>query len=109
GLGAPHGILVTGGKVFVANSGSSSVDIMSASDGTGLKHFADGSGGVVAHDRLATDGTNLYWTDDVNIASGTGASIWFGALNQTTQCNTMSGSLYCYDSNELPSPYGIAV
>ena len=99
GLGAPHGLVVTGGKVYVANSGSIDVDVMSAADGTGLKHFADGTFGVVAPDRLATDGTSLFWTDDLNINNPSNGAIYFGALDMTTQCAPTF--TYCYDVENL--------
>ena len=105
-MAAPHGVLVNGSNLYVAESGSF-LDVMSSADGTGLKHYADGTGGVVGPDRLATDGTNLFWTDNVNLASGVGGSLWAGSLNQTTKCNATS--YYCYYSNDLPAPYGIAV
>ena len=112
GLGAPHGLVVTGGKVYVANSGSIDVDVMSSADGMGLKHFADAMFGVVAPDRLATDGTNLFWTDDLNIATTSNGAVYFGALDMTTACASMADGgvfTYCYDVKNLPSPYAIAV
>jgi len=103
GLSAPHGLLVNGSSVYVANHGSITVQVMSALDGTGLKLFATSQ---LFPDRLATDGTSLYWTDDTNVASDPGGSIDVGTFAQT-EC--APGYTYCYDARNLPSPYGIAV
>lgn len=104
GLGAPHGILVSGATLYVANHGSITVESMSAIDGTGLKLFATSQ---LFPDRLATDGTNLFWTADANVSTDPGGSINFEAFSQS-YCAPPSYT-YCYLARNLPSPYGIAV
>jgi len=108
GLGGPHGILVHGSELYVADHASIAVQEMSKIDGTGLKNFATSQ---LFPDRLATDNTNLYWTDDANISTSPGGTIEFGNFDQTTDCaiNGDAGFLYCYNLQYLPSPYGIAV
>lgn len=103
GLSAPHGVLVNGSSLYVANHGSITVQVMSKLDGTGLKLFATSQ---LFPDRLATDGTSLFWTDDANVSSDPGGSINFGAFS-LAEC--APGFTYCYDARNLPSPYGIAV
>jgi hypothetical protein len=109
-LGAPHGILVAGSSLYVALNGAINVEVMSKIDGTGLKNFASA---LIQPDRLATDGNELYWTDDANILTGAmmtsqnaGGSVWEGGFDGgTTDC---SGA-YCFYVRDLPAPYGIAV
>jgi len=103
GLSAPHGVLVDGSSLYVANHGSITVQVMSKIDGTGLKLFATSQ---LFPDRLATDGTSLFWTDDANVPTDPGGSIEFGAFS-LAEC--APGYTYCYDARNLPSPYGIAV
>jgi hypothetical protein len=103
GLGAPHAILVHGTTLYVANHGGVSVQMMSTLDGTGLKNFAASQ---LFPDRLATDGTSVFWTADANVATDPGGSIGFGSIAQT-QC--APGYTYCFLARNLPSPYGIAL
>jgi hypothetical protein len=105
GLGAPHGLLVSGSELYVANHGSITVQSMSKSDGTGLKIFATSQ---LFPDRLAANATELFWTADANVSSDPGGSIDFEAFSQAF-CNVQSQSTFCYLGRNLPSPYGIAV
>ena len=104
GLSAPHGLLVAGSELYVANHGSITVQSMSKIDGTGLKIFATSQ---LFPDRLAANATSLFWTDDANVSSDPGGSINFEAFSQS-YCAPPTYT-YCYDANQLPSPYGIAV
>ncbi len=103
GLGAPHGVLLNGSSIYVALYGTINVIFMSKVDGTGLKNFGTNS---IQPDRLASDGTTLYWTSDVNINNTPGGSIWEETFAQT-MCNATNFD--CYFVSELPSPYGITV
>jgi hypothetical protein len=103
GLGAPHGIVVTSDSVYFANRGSITVEVMSKIDGTGEKFFATSQ---LFPERLASDATNLYWTNDANVSTVPGGSVEFGSFAQT-QC--AAGYTVCYLASNLPSPYGIAV
>ncbi len=107
-LPGPHGLLVHGASLYVANHGSISVQVLSAIDGTGLKNFATSQ---LFPDRLATDGANLYWTDNANLSTTPGGTIEYGNFDQTTDCavNGDAGFLYCYNIEFLPSPYGLAI
>jgi hypothetical protein len=102
GLGAPHGILVNGSSLYVANNGSITVQVMSKIDGTGLKNFANTQ---LLPDRLAASATTLYWTDDSN---GAGGQIEEEAFDGSF-CNTQTQSLFCFLAQDLPAPYGIAI
>ncbi len=105
GLGAPHGILVNGASLYVANNGSINVQILSKIDGTGLKNFATSQ---LLPDRLATDGTTLFWTNDSNNPHPASGQIEEEAFAQTC-CNCQTNATFCYLVQDLPAPYGIAV
>lgn len=105
GLGAPHGILVNGSELYVANNGSINVQSMSKTDGTGLKNFASSQ---LFPDRLAASPTTLYWTDNANSPHPAGGRIEEEAFDGSF-CNSQTQSVFCYIADDLPSPYGIAV
>ena len=105
-LGAPHGILVNGSSLYVANNGSINLQVMSKIDGTGLKNFATSQ---LLPDRLAASSTTLYWTNNSNSPHPAGGQLDEEALDGTTFCNTQTNSLFCYLAQDLPGPYGIAV
>jgi hypothetical protein len=104
-LGAPHGIVINGSSLYVAEFGGINIFSLSKIDGTGLKNFATGQ---IFPDRLATDGTTLWWTDNANITSDPGGALEEEFLSQA-YCNAQSLSTYCWLANKLPAPYGIAV
>ncbi len=105
GLGAPHGILLHDPSLYVANNGSINVQVMSKIDGTGLKNFATSQ---LLPDRLATDGTTLFWTNDSNNPFPASGQIEEEAFDQSF-CNVQTSSTFCYLVENLPGPYGIAV
>jgi hypothetical protein len=105
GLGAPHGLLLHGSSLYVANNGSINVQVMSKIDGTGLKNFATSQ---ILPDRLATDGTTLFWTNDSNNPHPASGQIQEEAFDQSF-CNVQSNATFCYLAQDLPAPYGIAV
>jgi len=105
GLGAPHGILINGAQLYVANNGSINVQSMSKSDGTGLKNYASSQ---LFPDRLAASATTLFWTDNTNSPHPAGGRIEEEYFDGSF-CNTQTQSTFCYIADDLPSPYGIAV
>lgn len=104
-LGAPHGIVINGSSLYVAEFGGINVFVLSKIDGTGFKNFATGQ---LFPDRLVTDGTTLFWTDLANISSDPGGAVEEEAFSGA-YCNAMTMSTYCWLANKLPSPYGIAM
>lgn len=105
GLGAPHGILINGSNLFVANNGSINVQVMSKIDGTGLKNYASSQ---LFPDRLAASATTLFWTDNANNTSPAGGRIEEEYFDGS-YCNPQNNAQFCYIADNLPSPYGIAV
>jgi len=91
GLGAPHGILVDPTSVYVANHGGINVQVMSNVDGTGLKNLASSQ---FYPDRLASDGTTLYWSNDSDPV---------GSVNYIAITGTQS----YIAARDLPLPYGV--
>lgn len=91
GLGAPHGILVDGTNLYVANHGGINVQVMSAIDGTGLKNLASSQ---VYPDRLTSDGNNLYWSNDSDPV---------GSVNYVA----LGGGQSYVAARDLPLPYGV--
>ena len=104
-LGAPHGILLNGTQLYVANNGSINVQSMSKIDGTGLKNYASSQ---LFPDRLAASPSTLYWTNNANSPHPAGGRVEEEAFDGSF-CNTQTQSLFCYIADDLPSPYGIAV
>ena len=105
GLGAPHGILLNGTQLYVANNGGINIQTMSKIDGTGLKNYATSQ---LFPDRLAASATTLYWTDDANALHPTGGRIEEEAFDGS-YCNAQTQAQFCYIADDLPAPYGIAV
>ncbi len=98
-LGAPHGIVVSGSRLYVANNGSINIQVMSTLDGTGLKNFATSQ---LLPERLTADTATLYWSDDTN-----GGHPANGAVESESLSSTLAQSVIL--AQDLPAPYGIAV
>ncbi|HEX4513146.1 MAG TPA: hypothetical protein VH054_06405 [Polyangiaceae bacterium] len=106
GLYAPHGILINGSQLFVANSGSINVQSMSKIDGTGLKNFATSQ---LLPQRLVASPSMLYWTNDSNNPHPAGGRVEEAYLDGTSYCNPQNQALFCYIADDLPAPYGLAI
>ncbi len=105
GLYAPHGILINGSELYVANSGSIEVQSMSKIDGTGLKNYATSQ---LLPQRLVASPTTLFWTNDANNPSPAGGRVEEEYFDGS-YCNPQNQALFCYIADNLPSPYGIAI
>ncbi len=93
GVPGPRAILVDDQNVYFADHGSISVESMSKVDGSGRTVVA---GAQVFPERLTTDGTRLYWTNDSDVLGS------FDSVFKT------GGQSYIL-ARDIPSPSGIAV
>jgi len=105
GLASPHGLVLNGSQLYVANNGSINVQTLSKIDGTGLKNYATNQ---LLPDRLAASPTTLFWTNNANNAHPAGGRVEEEFFDGSF-CNTQTSSLFCYMADDLPAPYGIAV
>ena len=105
GLYDPHGILINGTQLYVANNGSINVQTMSKIDGTGLKNYATSQ---LLPDRLAASATTLFWTNNSNGTHPAGGRVEEEYLDGS-YCNPQNQAYFCYIADDLPAPYGIAV
>jgi hypothetical protein len=105
GLFDPHGILINGASLYVANNGSINLQVMSKIDGTGLKNYATSQ---LLPDRLAASPTTLFWTNNANNPTPAGGRVEEEYFDGS-YCNAPNQAYFCYIADNLPSPYGLAI